>query len=319
MVEKMPNSILDIISDYLGFKQDIVIAASNNAQKSYKRYYIDKKKGGRRAFFHPSKLTKALQYAFIETILSELPVHECAAAYVRGVKSPLLINADKHSRYPYSLRIDFTDFFPSITPYDLIKVIRNTDRFKDITEGDKTFIANTLFVRLSGGHVGLAIGAPSSPLISNIVMFSIDEELTKVAATISHESVYTRYADDIVFSTVKKGGCNLFYLECKKTINNTDSPNLSINDNKTIFSSKGSRRVITGLYVCPNGDVSIGRKSKRYIRKLIFDFKNHSLSKDKQKYLSGYLSYILDVEQDFYNRLVIKYGADLVQKAHKLI
>jgi len=315
----MSNIILDIISEYLGLKQDIVIEACEKAQTSYKRYYIDKKNGGKRAIFHPSKLTKALQYAFIETVLSDLPVHNSAAAYVRGVKSPLLVNAEKHSPYPYSLRIDFTDFFPSIVPPDLIKIVRNAEKYKNITEEDEELMENALFVRSAGGQVGLAIGAPSSPLISNIVMYSIDEELIKLASTISPNSVYTRYADDIVFSTAQKGGCNLFYSECQKIIERIKSPKLSINFKKTIFSSKGSRRVITGLYVCPNGDISIGRENKRYIRKLLFDFKNGALPEDKRKYLSGYLSYILDVEQDYYNRLVIKYGADVVKNAHKLI
>ena len=118
-----------------------------------------------------------------------MPVHSSAAAYIRGVKTPLLVNAEKHSRYPYTLRIDFTDFFPSITPNDLIEIVRDTEKYKNITGEDEEYIANSLFVRSPSGHVGLAIGAPSSPLISNIVMYRIDEELIKLASTISPNSV----------------------------------------------------------------------------------------------------------------------------------
>lgn len=315
----MTNIIIDTISEYLGFEKNIAIVSANKAPTSYKRYFISKKRGGKRAIFHPSKLTKSLQYAFIETILSELPVHHCAAAYVRGVKSPLLKNAKEHSVYPYSVRIDFTDFFPSITPNDLIVIIKKTVKYKNISDEDETFIANALFVTQPRGHLGLAIGAPSSPIISNIVMFEVDEKLTKLSAAISSDSVYTRYADDIVFSTAQKGNCALFFSGCKDVINRITSPKLAINSKKTSFSSKGNRRVITGLYICPSGDVSIGRINKRYIRKLLFELKKELLPEEKKKYLSGYLSYILDVEPDFYNRLAIKYGADLVRIAHKYI
>ncbi len=315
----MSSNIIELVSEFLGFTPEVVKSIAKKAPHSYRRYCIPKKKvgAGKRTIFHPSKTTKALQYALMEMVLCDLPIHDCAAAYRRNIKSPLLVNAQKHAHFAYSIRIDFTDFFPSIKPLDLISLIKKIEHFKQLSKVEKVFIQNALFVRYPNNRVALAIGAPSSPLISNAVMYELDEKLTRVSKSISSNSVYTRYADDLVFSTDKKGGCKEFYEECSGLVNQTDSPKLLINKNKTYYSSRKTKRVVTGLFVCPDKTVSIGRKNKRFIRKLLFDFKNNALDKKSEKYLSGYLSYILDVEPDFYNRLVIKYGANLVSSAHK--
>ena len=254
---------------------------------------LRKRGGGDRTIFHPSKFTKSLQYAIIETILRELPVHRSAAGYIRGIKSPLLRNAERHSKFRYSVRIDFEDFFPSICPNDLIDIVKSSEKFKDISGEDEQFLTKSLFVRYPTGHIGLAIGAPSSPIISNIIMFSLDEKISKLAISTSMDSVYTRYADDIVFSTNDSGACRRFLDGVDDLVKNIKSPNLKINTKKTVLTSRGTKRVITGLYICPNGEVSIGRKNKRYVRKLLLEFKNKRLDTERTKYLSGYLSFIL--------------------------
>jgi len=150
-------------------------------------------------------------------------------------------------------------------------------------------------------------------MISNAVMWSIDEVLSTFAD--SRKSVYSRYADDLVFSTNKKSVCKEFYKFVKKILKRVRHPSLCLNDEKTFFSSRGTRRVITGIYVTPEGGTSVGRKSKRYIRKLLFDFKNDNLSSKNLSYLQGYLAFILDVEPDLFNRLSLKYGGELLKSA----
>jgi RNA-directed DNA polymerase len=313
----MSVSVVEMVADYLGLDPTVVTGISKNAHKTYRRYQIPKKKGGFRSIFHPSKVTKSLQYAIIETVLREFPIHDCAMGYVRGLKSPLLQNAKKHAGFRYSLHVDFEDFFPSIGPSDLVATLRTHVRFEGIDAEDQGFLGRCLFVKYPGGNLGLAIGAPSSPSVSNIVMHSLDEQINELAKSTSSESQYTRYADDIVFSTNKRGACERFFVKFAKLIDNTASPSLKINASKTVYTSRGTKRVITGLHVCPNGATSIGRYNKRYIRKLLFEYKNNRLAVDGEKYLRGYLSFILDVEPDLYNRLVHKYGAEVVARAHK--
>lgn len=149
-------------------------------------------------------------------------------------------------------------------------------------------------------------------------MYDLDVQIQKICKSISLNSVYTRYADDIIFSTNLKGGCSKFYTALKDLVNKTKIPKLEINTDKTKFTSRKTKRVVTGLFITPDGLISIGRSEKRFIRKLLFDFKNGIIDEEKAKYLSGYLSYILDVEPEFFNRLALKYSAEIVNNALKL-
>lgn len=313
----MSKNIIDTICDYLGYDRNTAIEMSRKAPATHRIYTIAKKKGGERIIHHPSRQTKSLQYALIENILSFMPVHECAIAYKRGIKGPIRLNASKHAGFSYSIRIDFKDFFHSIRPNDLlgfIKEIKLPD-LNSVSKEDESFIENSLFIKLRSGFKGLAIGAPSSPIISNIVMFSLDDTLCKFAKM--KDGIYTRYADDIVYSTNKKGECKQFLDEVYRLVTQIDSPKIEINKDKTIFTSRGTRRVVTGMYLTPDGNISIGRLNKRYIKKLIYDYGNAKLDKKKISYLQGYLAFILDVEPSFYNNLALKYGGEIVKKALK--
>jgi RNA-directed DNA polymerase len=302
-----------MVAAYLGHTREQVLHLSQRAPNLYRHYTIPKKKGGSRTIHHPAKQTKSLQYALMDIFLNQLPIHSCAFAYRRNIKSPLLKNAILHAQYSYSVRIDFSDFFHSISPADLFNQINI--KGINLSTSDKEFIEDCLFIKVSNERKGLAIGAPSSPIVSNIVMFSLDEQIRSITNSISNQAEYSRYADDIIFSTNLRGGCQSFYNAMRELISKTNSPRLEINNNKTLFSSRASRRVVTGLFIRPDGGTSLGRRNKRYIRKLLFDLRQKSISKKKQKYLSGYLAFTLDVEPDFYNRLVLKYGASLVERA----
>lgn len=302
------QSIITTISDYLGYSEDKTIEISDKAPGCYKRYLISKKNGkGQRAIYHPAKDTKILQYAFMETILPKLKVHQSATAYEKDTN--ILKNAVLHSNYAYTIRIDLKDFFPSIVPRDLIKIMQASDAFGELSKKDLKFIKNSLFVKLAKRVKGLGIGAPSSPKVCNIVMYDID---CKICEKIPKNTCYTRYADDLVFSSNVKNECREFLNLVTEILEKTASPKLEINQNKTLFMSKGTRRVVTGLHITPQGKISLGRKNKRYIRKLLFDFKN---GKTKNiTYLRGYLSFISDVEPDWYDRLTLKYSAEVMEK-----
>lgn len=305
-------SLIKEIGNFLGLEEDEIGEVVSNAPRSYKRYVVRKKNGGSRFIYHPSKETKALQYAFMELYLKKLPVHESAIGYRRGISSPLRKNAEIHGRYRYSVRVDFEEFFPSIKPRDLFSKISSSNKFTNI---EQRFIRNILFIERKTVPIGLAIGSPASPLVSNIVMYSIDQHLSSYA--LQQKGAYTRYADDCVYSTNKKGDCQKFITEIRNVLRSTKSPKLHLNDEKTILTSRGRRRVVTGLFVCPDGKISIGRKNKRYIKKLIYDLSRGNLKESDALYLRGYLAFIYDVEPEFYNRLSIKYGANLIDKASR--
>lgn len=304
--------LIEKVSNFTGLSIESVKSIARKAPNTYKRYTVPKEGGGRRVIYQPSRETKSIQYALIEVVLEGLKVHDIAMAYRRGIESPQRKTAEKHAPYSYSLRIDFEKFFYSIGPKDLFKCLENNNKSK--ADEEERFLEMSLFIN-HHSEFKLAIGAPSSPFISNSVVFRVDREMLARAKDVDPDSALTRYADDIVFSTDEQGSCRDFLEEAKQVLNSIDSPSLSLNDSKTTFMSRGTRRMVAGLILTPDGDVSIGRDKKRAIRSWLNDLKYGNLDDEKIRKLQGYLAWVKDVEPSLLNRLSLKYTSDLVNKA----
>ncbi len=311
----MRKPLIRTVAEFLGFELAVVIQMTGKAQRTYRHYQIPKKKKGLRTIFHPSKETKSIQYALMHILAETLTPHECAFAFKRGLSSPLRKNAETHAPFAYSLRVDFKDFFPSIKPDDLFVAITDPGNPKrmELVPEDREFLSQAFFVKLADGSLGLPIGAPSSPMLSNGVMRSLDLAIHSLAK--NREFVYTRYADDLVFSTAQKNASKGFLDELRQLISKSEHPRLTINEEKTLFMSRNCRRVVTGMTIDPSGTLSVGRARKRFIRKLLNDFEHGSLIMKQPHILQGNLAFILDVEPRFYDRLCLKYGADVVLRA----
>ncbi len=315
----MQSDLSKMIAQFLCLSSEEVDRLSNLAPKTYRHYQIPKKKKGQgfRRIYHPTKETKALQYALMIVFEKTFEPHSCAMGYRRGLISPLRRNAEKHSSFNYTLRIDFKDFFPSIRPSDLMEAIEeNTNQHRrDLSEDDKSFLTNVCFVTYSNGQMGLPIGAPSSPMISNCIMRNLDHMIQMYSSGM--DFVYTRYADDLIFSTNQKNKSVIFLEGLYEIIRSCNTPSLTINNKKTLYMCRNCRRVVTGLTIGPDGIISIGRDRKRFLKKQVYDFQNGNLSEAEQRRLRGYLAFVLDSEPGFYNRLCLKYGADVLHRALK--
>lgn len=301
-------NVLNKISKFTYLNKEEIATILLNAKNSYKKIYIKKRNGGTREIYHPARELKTLQYAFKNLYLDEILIHDSAMAYVKGKKSPLKNNALIHSKFDYSIRIDFKDFFPSITFYDLKLYFENNNiKFND---EDLEFIDNIIFP-LKHISKGLPIGSPISPIVSNIVMTELDNLISAVAIEINGINSYTRYSDDIIFSSNNYDELEKFKTELTEIIENNSSPNLRINQNKTLFMGKTKKRIITGLVVTPDNIISIGRERKRMVKSLSYMYINNRLDNKETIRLKGLLSFILDVEPDFYSTLVNKYSSNL--------
>jgi hypothetical protein len=313
----MRPSLVQLVTDFLGLDRSTVEEMAQKAPITYRHYQIRKKRGGFRTIYHPSKETKSLQYALMHLLGKVLEPDSSAMAFRRGFESPLRKNAEAHAQFPYTLRIDFKDFFPSITPDDLFAAMEgpNNPAKMQLSFDERAFLKQVFFVRQKDGNLGLPIGAPASPLLSNAVMRSLDLAIKDYATR--HDFVYTRYADDLVFSTATKGVSRDFLTGLRAVIANSEHPKPTINEPKTLFMSRNARRVVTGLTINPDGTLSIGRKPKRYLRRLLNHFRYRRLDDHEKHSLQGHLAFILDVEPGLYNRLCQKYGAGLVLDALK--
>ena len=124
--------------------------------------------------------------------------------------------------------------------------------------------------------------------------------------------VYTRYADDLTFSTTKKGACNQILNLVSSEIKACKTPNITINNEKVKFSSKtGGSAFITGLRICENHHITIHRKYKDRIRLFLSLYKKNNLSEDDFQSLVGHLNYVKYVDPGFYTKIQKKYFMEI--------
>jgi hypothetical protein len=90
-------------------------------------------------------------------------------------------------------------------------------------------------------------------------------------------------------------------------------PGLTINDSKTIFSSKAHNRHVTGITISNANKLSLGRDKKRLISSLIHKYKIGVLESEKIEPLRGMLSHAKHIEPLFLVRLKKKYGRELIK------
>lgn len=301
--------LIEEISQDLGFPEQYLSSALINSRRLVKRIKVKKRDGGERVVYQPSKKIKVIQYWLISNVFQSIRVHSAATAYLKGksIKHNLLL----HKRGRFFLKLDFCEFFPSITFSDLSCVIdscfKNNQSCFDSDEL-KELIKIACFYK----DDRLPIGYPSSPIISNIVMYDFDSLIASDVVESGKYGVvkYSRYADDMVFSTNKQGACQDIKNHVVRLLINIGSPKLKINERKTRYlSSSGGSALVTGLRLCYDEHMTVHRKYKDEIRRLFYCLEKGLLNEKEKKSLRGHLSYLKYVDGQYYSKLMSKYFA----------
>ena len=297
--------IIDMMAREIGIPVAEVQRLADTASVRYKTYTIKKRNGGDRTISQPTPRIKFLQRWLIARIFSSVPVHSAATAYIvgKGIRD----NAAAHVNSRYLLKKDFINFFPSITDIDIYSALRENRGLIpiDLEEKDYLDIGN-----ICCRYGALSIGAPSSPILSNIVMYKFDKYVTDNVSEIGAK--YTRYADDISISTHDHEALNKIDDMLKAAAIAESGLNLVFNERKTVFCSKKNNRSVTGLVITPQGKISLGRDRKRYIKSLVHQASLGTLDQKSLKKLSGWISFANGVEPDFILILKRKYSEELI-------
>ncbi|ADT67495.1 MAG: RNA-directed DNA polymerase [Pseudoalteromonas tetraodonis] len=301
-------NIIERISEDLLMPEKELLNFSSTAPRRYKKYTIAKRNSDeRRLIAHPSKEVKFLQRLLVTHLEDKLTIHASANAYVKqkGIKS----NALAHKDNQYLLKMDFKNFFLSITPSILIEQMLAFGIGLD--DRNIEFISGILFWKLRrNSPLRLSIGAPSSPFISNVIMYNFDRLIEKECKVMG--ITYTRYADDLAFSTNIKDILFEIPKLVKNTLKKLYGSKIRVNTKKTVFSSKKFNRHITGITLTNNNLLSIGRKKKRFISSLVHKYTLELLSDEEILQLKGLLSHVSNIEPLFIGRLSNKYGTNIM-------
>ncbi|WP_286830784.1 MULTISPECIES: retron St85 family RNA-directed DNA polymerase [Kordiimonas] len=297
--------IIDRISRELGLDPNRVWNIVNSANHLYKFYTLKKRDGGLRHIYHPAKRLKAVQKWTAQRIFAQLPVHASATAYIKG--KSISDNALPHTSSNFVQKMDFSNFFESIKSEDILRLLYPfTDELR-LSDQD----AQTL-CRIVCRYDRLTIGAPSSPVISNAMLYEFDCAVSDFAD--QHGIAYTRYADDLTFSCKSKNTVGQSVQFVRDLIEEIPYPNLKINEQKLVSVSKKRKRTVTGLVLTTDGKVSIGRSRKREIRALIHKYGTGELELERVDYLRGLLAFLYSVEPDAVTSLKAKYGKPIISE-----
>lgn len=301
------SEVVRTLSIETGLPDSTVRKIMTSAPVRYKEYLIPKRSGGMRQIAQPAREVKLLQRAFISNFLVFLPIHQSATAYRVGLS--IRDNAAPHIGHGPILKLDFRDFFPSIRSQDWVSYCRDSGCLG--TEEDMHLTASLLFQRQSGHRLlRLAIGAPSSPMLSNILMFNFDKRITELVA--KDRVIYTRYADDLTFSAPRVGFLNGVIRTVAVTMRTLKYPKLEINAEKTTLITSKYRRTVTGLTITNDDRVTIGRESKRKLHAAVHQALLLRLSSEELQVLAGTLAYVNSVEPEFLSVLRCRYGDDII-------
>lgn len=273
------------------------------APHRYKNHYIEKRHGrGKRLISQPTAELKYFQKWLVENELAWLRVHEAATAYRRG--RSILDHAAPHAKQRYLLKADFKNFFPSLNEHSLRHCLERDCSYE---AGEIALLCNLLLRSESIFEpLQLSIGAPSSPFVSNYLMWEFDLEMQRYCTEVG--VVYSRYADDLAFSTDTPRQLDEVLGFVKAKIAELPYLQLTLNPDKTVNVSKKRRRLLVGLTLANDGKVSVGREEKRRLRAAMHAFSQGRLAANEISRLAGVLSFVWSIDPKFVERLCQRHG-----------
>lgn len=261
----------------------------------YREFWMGKRKGGYRMIMAPDQELKAIQDTIYHRLLLPVDVHPAATGF-RRCRS-IVDNVRPHLGKRTVLKTDIHDFFGSIRS----PRVKNT--FEKI--GYPKPISKVLGA-LCCVNRHLPQGASTSPALSNIIVYGMDQKLAALAA--EYGLAYSRYADDLTFSG--DGFTKEQVLPAIKQI--VRSEKLELNHQKTRFLDGHQRKIITGISISSGEKMTIPKARKREIRKNVHFILTKGLADHQRrigshdpaylKRLIGTLCYWRSIEPD--NRYV---------------
>lgn len=266
----------------------LVYFLTSDSSQKYETYYIPKKDNTQREINAPILALKIVQKWILNNILYKIKVSPYSYGFYKdGLGSPLVRCAKKHKENLFILKIDIKDFFPSISRKRIYRL------FSDI--GYNSEVSN-LLTNICVYDDKLPQGAVTSPYLANLVCKNLD---TRIATYCNkRDIVYTRYADDLTFSSDNRDLLkNIYGVICK--ILRTEG--FDINNKKTIFMTPKNHKKILGITV-NNSLIKAPKDLKRKVRSMIhisMATGNYTLNLQ----IIGYISYINSIETDYTERI----------------
>ncbi len=246
-------------------------------------------------------------------IVNYLPYNqECVYSYRTGVG--IVECLEPHKNKPYILTMDINHFFSSIEKRAIEELIEKYKGQLPIVQNDMEYYRSRIVEMIT--HEGkLPVGYPTSPRLSNAVLSEFDDRLS--AHCLEHGVAYTRYSDDLIFSSENQETLKKLVHKVQAILHETNGTTFNLNTKKTKFYKRGNKIKILGTVITPAGIITVDKSMKADIEVLF-----HFYGTDREKYLHtlkskfddneekvfGVLSYINSIDTKYLTKLRKKYG-----------
>lgn len=248
----------------------------------YNEFSIKKKSGGERKILAPNFRLKYVQRK-LAYVLSLIYLGRPSVHGFRQGKN-IVTNAESHVNKKSVFNIDLEDFFPTIH-FGRVRGILKVHPYNLSAVGAK-FVAGICCYKGK-----LPQGAPTSPIVSNMICSKLDHDLQALA--IEEKCTYSRYADDITFSTTKRNFSEkIFKMESnviKAGSKLTDiiiSNVFKINNKKLRIRYCTDRQEVTGLIV--NEFPNVKRTLIKQVRIMLHIWRKFGLDDANKQYNKKY-------------------------------
>lgn len=251
-------------------------------RKMYNTFEVVGGGGKTRIISAPNDRLKYLQRQLIELLQPLYRVRKPVHGFVveRSVKT----NALSHLRRRFILNLDLKDFFPSISESRIVGLLRSLGVDPRVAE---------IIGRICCLDACLPQGAPTSPVLSNMICFRLDKQLMDLAKTA--RCIYTRYADDLTFSSHQpiaplfEGVTPLAGRVPPEKVAQSLTAMLlangfTLNPDKSHYADRHSRRMVTGLKV--NEILNVDRSYVRNVRAVLHSVEKVGQVDAQAKYVS---------------------------------
>lgn len=268
----------------------LLFRLSTRSSWYYRVYTIPKSSGGLREIAEPARSMKAVQYWILQNILQHLPLHPAATGFRRNQN--ILKNASIHKNNKYLLCLDLDDFFPSIKYPFVYTIFRGLGYNKHVSH---------ILASLCALNGRLPQGAVTSPILSNLCCVRLDRRISGYCGP--RNIAYTRYADDMTFSSMNSKRLVGLYQRVKGII---EDEHFALNEVKTRYMGPARRRKVTGLVV-GDGQAGVGRILEKKIRASIYNLSKNNQSAGTswtEDQLRGWLAYLHSVDPNCHQRMV---------------
>ncbi|MGI6653858.1 MAG: retron Ec67 family RNA-directed DNA polymerase/endonuclease [Christensenellales bacterium] len=256
------------LATFLGVKRSTLtyLLYKKDPEHCYSSFFIPKKNGGQREISVPSNDLKTVQ----RKLASALWTHQkniwntshkrpnISHAFEKG--KSIITNANIHKNKRFVLNLDLENFFGS---FHFGRVCGFFEKNRHFQLPRKVAI---IIAQIACHNGCLPQGAPSSPIITNLICQIMDIRLLKIAK--KYKMDYTRYADDLTFSTNRSAFLNEQSSFIKELTEEIDRSGFKLNEKKTRLFFKSSRQEVTGLTV--NKKLSINSEYVRTTRAMAY-------------------------------------------------